>query len=124
MGERQAEAGGLATTDARPRAAESALGSSEGAWLNREALTRALVVSSVVVIVYLFVNILMFRYGRDQGIYAAVADVMLRGGMPYRDAWDFKPPGIFVIYAATRAVLGSGQWAIRLVEVLGLASVV
>ena len=75
-------------------------------------------------IAYLFVQILMFRYGRDQGIYATVADTMLRGGMPYRDAWDFKPPGIYVVYAMTRAVFGSGQWGIRLVEIAGLASVV
>jgi hypothetical protein len=86
--------------------------------------TRGLIAASLVLVAYLFVNILMFRYGRDQGIYAAVADTVLRGGMPYRDAWDFKPPGIFIIYAATRATFGSGQWAIRLVEVFGLASVV
>ena len=75
-------------------------------------------------IAYLFVQILMFRYGRDQGIYATVADAILRGGMPYRDAWDFKPPGIYVVYAMARAVFGSGQWGIRLVEIAGLASLV
>jgi hypothetical protein len=66
----------------------------------------------------------MFRYGRDQGIYATVAESMLRGGMPYRDAWDFKPPGIFAVYAFVRAVFGSSQSAIRVFEVMGLASVV
>ncbi|MEJ7729110.1 MAG: glycosyltransferase family 39 protein [Polyangiaceae bacterium] len=63
-----------------------------------------------------------FDYGRDQGIYAVVARSMLDGGMPYRDAWDFKPPGIFVIYALARALMGEGQVAIRMLEALGLAA--
>jgi hypothetical protein len=98
--------------------------STETPRLNFETLTRGLLAVSVAAIVYLFVQIMMFRYGRDQGIYATVADAVLRGKMPYRDVWDFKPPGIYLIYAVTRAVFGSGQWAIRLVEVAGLASAV
>lgn len=66
--------------------------------------------------------ILTFDYGRDQGIYAMVARTVVEGGMPYRDAWDFKPPGIFLIYAAARAVFGSAQIGIRIVEVLGLVA--
>jgi hypothetical protein len=123
MNEGQAEAGGLSSPEVE-RAVSDAPRARAVSWPNQEVLTRALVAVSVAAIAYLFVNILMFRYGRDQGIYATVADVMLRGGMPYRDAWDFKPPGIFVIYAATRAVFGPAQWGIRVVEVLGLTSVV
>ena len=69
-------------------------------------------------------QLLLFAYGRDQGIYAVVADTMLHGGMPYRDAWDFKPPGIFFIYAAAQLFLGRGEWAIRAFEVAGLLSMV
>ena len=65
----------------------------------------------------------MFRYGRDQGIYATVAETMLRGGMPYRDAWDFKPPGIFAVYALVRAIFGPAESSIRVFEVIGLISV-
>src|SRR5689334_18114948 len=72
---------------------------------------------------YLFLQISMFRYGRDQGIYATVADAMLHGRMPYRDVWDFKPPGIFAVYALVRAVLGPAEVSIRVFEVMGLASV-
>jgi hypothetical protein len=64
--------------------------------------------------------ILTFGYGRDQGIYAVVARGLLHGEMPYRDVWDFKPPGIFLVYAAARALLGSSQLGIRIVEVAGL----
>jgi hypothetical protein len=118
MSESQAEAGGLPSR----RAGVATTKRSATSW--HDVSTRSLLAVSIALILYLFANILMYGYGRDQGIYATVADSMLRGGMPYRDAWDFKPPGIFVVYAATRAVLGSGQWAIRLVEVLGLSSVV
>src|SRR5437762_6127687 len=124
MNQAQAEASGLPPPGAKPDAMTHPAHGRVRAWLNRAALNRALIGLSFGAIAYLFVNILMFRYGRDQGIYATVADTVLRGGMPYRDVWDFKPPGIYVIYAATRHVFGPGQWAIRVVEVLGLGSVV
>jgi hypothetical protein len=43
--------------------------------------------------------------GQDQGLYHAVAEEILRGGVPYRDAWDPKPPGIFYTHALVLAVL-------------------
>jgi hypothetical protein len=75
-------------------------------------------------VAFLLLQILTYGYGRDQGIYAMVGRAVLRGEMPYRDAWDFKPPGIFLIYAAARAAFGSGQWGIRVVECLGLVGMV
>src|SRR5882724_9164740 len=74
-----------------------------------QVLTAGLLAAAGLFTLWLFVQISMFKYGRDQGIYATVAATMLRGGMPYRDAWDFKPPGIYVIYALARAVFGPGQ---------------
>jgi hypothetical protein len=87
-------------------------------------LDRAFVAVCVLSISYLLVQILLYAYGRDHGIYATVADTILRGGMPYRDAWDFKPPGIYLVFALVRAVLGPAQVSIRIFEVLGLASMV
>ncbi len=43
--------------------------------------------------------------GADQGLYAYVGERIRAGGMPYRDAWDQKPPAIHVTYAVMRAVL-------------------
>lgn len=63
-----------------------------------------------------------YEYGRDQGIYATVAGAIARGGAPYLDAWDFKPPGIFAVYAAARLLLGPGMGAVRLVEIAAYAS--
>ncbi len=62
----------------------------------------------------------MYGHGRDQGIYSVVGRTVLEGGMPYRDAWDFKPPGIFLFFAFARTIFGSGEWAIRALEVTGL----
>lgn len=84
----------------------------------------ALVIVSLATITYLLLILLTFRYGRDQGIYAVVGDVVLSGGAPYRDAWDFKPPFIYFIYAGARGLFGPGMIAIRLVEALGLVSLV
>lgn len=63
-----------------------------------------------------------YEYGRDQGIYATVAGAIARGGAPYLDAWDFKPPGIFVVYAAARGAFGPGMQSVRLLELAVYAS--
>ncbi|HVL67116.1 MAG TPA: hypothetical protein VM364_07620 [Vicinamibacterales bacterium] len=42
--------------------------------------------------------------GADQGLYAYVGERILAGELPYRDAWDQKPPAIHYTYAALRAV--------------------
>ena len=43
--------------------------------------------------------------GADQGLYAYVGERILAGGLPYRDAWDQKPPAIHVTYSVMRALL-------------------
>jgi hypothetical protein len=70
----------------------------------------------------LFAQLLDFSYGRDQALYSLVSDALLRGGAPYRDAWDFKPPGIYFVYAFARALFGANFAAVRILEALGLIS--
>ena len=41
--------------------------------------------------------------GADQSLYAYVGDRIRAGGLPYRDAWDQKPPAIHFLYAGLRA---------------------
>jgi hypothetical protein len=41
---------------------------------------------------------------RDQGVYATCADVLLRGGVPYRDCWDTKGPALHYTYAIAQMV--------------------
>lgn len=69
-------------------------------------------------------QILLFAFGRDQSIYATVADGIVHGRMPYRDVWDFKPPGIFLLYALAQGVFGKTMLAPRLLEVIGLVAMV
>ncbi|MSP25860.1 MAG: hypothetical protein EXR75_12010 [Myxococcales bacterium] len=66
--------------------------------------------------------VMTFGYGRDQGIYALVARSICEGDMPYRDAFDFKPPGIFLVYALARGLFGPAQWGVRVLEALGLVA--
>ena len=83
-----------------------------------------LVAVSWVVVVLSAAQILLLSFGRDQSIYATVADGILRGQMPYRDLWDFKPPGIFLIYALAQALFGKTMLAVRLLEVAGLVGMI
>jgi hypothetical protein len=73
---------------------------------------------------FLLGNLIAFGSGRDQGVFLAVADAMLRGEAPYRGAWDIKPPGIYFLYAWVRALFGPGMTAVRVFEAIGLASVI
>lgn len=63
---------------------------------------------------------LAWPFGRDQGVFAWVGDVILRGGMPYRDAWEVKGPATHYTYALAQLVFGRGIWAIRALELLML----
>ncbi len=86
----------------------------------RDAVTRAVVAVSLFVIIASAGLVLTFGHGRDQSIYALVAREMLAGKMPYRDAFDFKPPGIFLVYALARALFGGAQIGIRILEVASM----
>lgn len=83
-------------------------GWSRGTWLGAAAVGASLVLGAGV--------LTTFPMGRDQGIFAVVAEVMAHGGLPYRDAWDMKPPGIFLVYLVARAIFGAGELAPRLLE--------
>ncbi len=59
-----------------------------------------------------------FPFGRDQGIFHVVSDAVLNGGAVYRDAWDFKTPGIYLAYAGERALFGDSEFGFRAFEIL------
>jgi 4-amino-4-deoxy-L-arabinose transferase-like glycosyltransferase len=42
--------------------------------------------------------------GADQSLYAYVGERIRSGGLPYRDAWDQKPPAIHFLYAGLRTI--------------------
>jgi len=57
-------------------------------------------------------------FGWDHGAFAWVGDVIDRGGMPYRDAFDVKGPLSFYPSAAVQAVAGRNWWGIRAFDLL------
>lgn len=65
-------------------------------------------------------QLLFMGFGRDQSIYALVGRGIVEGDMPYRDRWDFKPPGVFLVYALAEATFGSVMWGPRVFEAVGL----
>lgn len=50
---------------------------------------------------------------RDEGEYAYIAQRWIAGEVPYRDAFDQKPPGIFLVYAVILRTLGDSPTAIH-----------
>ncbi len=65
--------------------------------------------------------LLHYCYGFDQGVYGTIAEVMRRGGLPYRDAWEMRPPGVFYAYGAAFALLGQSPLSLRIFDLLSLA---
>jgi hypothetical protein len=94
---------------------KGALGLSDDQWL---------IMSTLGLSAALLFQLLLFQYGRDQGIFAVVADFLVRGGVPYRDVWDFKTPGIYFVYALARMLFGGSMLSVRILEVVGLISLV
>ena len=45
--------------------------------------------------------------GADQALYAYVGERIRAGGLPYRDAWDQKPPAVHFLYAGMRSLWSS-----------------
>jgi len=60
---------------------------------------------------------LLYPYGRDQAMFAYVGTVWRQGGLPYRDAWDVKLPGIYAVYA----LVGEPEWGPRLLDLFAVA---
>ncbi len=80
-------------------------------------LTRRLALGAVILICAFWgITSITYPLGWDQAIMASVGDVVLQGGMPYRDAWDMKGPLAYLWYAAAQLVFGRGQFGIRIFD--------
>jgi len=58
--------------------------------------------------------------GYDEGLYLAAAVRMLAGARLYTDVWDNKPVGIYLVYVAIAATLGSSRFALNLASALAV----
>jgi hypothetical protein len=61
---------------------------------------------------------LFYPLARDQGVFAYVGSVILKGDWPYRDVWEVKPPGIYYTYAAILAATGPSMGGIRAFDLM------
>lgn len=59
--------------------------------------------------------------GRDSGIHLYVGRTVLQGGIPYRDGWDHKPPGIYFLNALGLFVGGGSWWGVWVLEFISLS---
>lgn len=61
---------------------------------------------------------------RDEGEYAYFGQLILNGGLPYRDAYNMKPPGIYYLHALVLWLFGQTITGVRLaVLTVALANV-
>lgn len=74
----------------------------------------------VVSAVLLAVPTLVLPPGRDQAIYLLVGRIVAEGGALYRDAFDFKPPGVLLQHAALAHLAPGSTTAGRWLDVASL----
>lgn len=60
-----------------------------------------------------------YPFTRDIALFSYVGRIWFGGGLPYRDVYDFTPPGIYALNALALALFGSNMWGIRVFELVG-----
>ncbi|NKJ41828.1 MULTISPECIES: hypothetical protein [unclassified Novosphingobium] len=58
----------------------------------------------------------------DEQFYLLMGDQLWHGVLPYVDLWDRKPLGLFLIYAAARALPGNGVLAYQIMAIAAAAA--
>ena len=95
---------------------EESLGTKAPTRAERIAWTTCVAVLAVWAVMYI-----TWPFSNDQGNLAWVGDVILSGGMPYRDAWDVKGPAAHVMFALVETLFGRNQWGVRVFDFAMLA---
>jgi general stress protein CsbA len=95
-------------------AATGVIGGAEGAEPRRESWWAWIVVALIVAAVAMIrVRLLDVPLDRDEGEYAYFGQLLLQGVAPYASAYNFKLPGIYVVYATILAALGQTPAAVH-----------
>ena len=81
---------------------------------NKNVITISIFSLITVLLIWSRFSFLALPMDRDEGAYAYTAWRMSEGELPYRDVFDHKPPGIFLIYKAAIAVTDGSTVGIRL----------
>jgi 4-amino-4-deoxy-L-arabinose transferase-like glycosyltransferase len=56
----------------------------------------------------------------DSGVFLYISSHMLKGEIPYRDMWDHKPPGIYIVDALGLAMSNHSRWGVWILEYISL----
>jgi hypothetical protein len=84
-------------------------------------LPRMAQLATAVLVLLSAVAALSWPFGWDQGVFAQIGDVIIRGGLPYRDGWDVKGPLVYYLMALSQALFGVNQWSVRIVDLAFLS---
>lgn len=63
---------------------------------------------------------LQYVIGRDSSFFLYAARVVQQGGVPYRDVWDHKPPGIYYLDVIGLALSDRGLPGVTVIEFAGV----
>ena len=86
---------------------------------DRQALQRFLLTTVLLVSLLRVPSLVYPRAISDEAYYGVVANEMLHGGLPYRDAVDRKPPLLYGVFWAIFRLAGYPNWhAVHLVALL------
>lgn len=61
---------------------------------------------------------LLYPMHPDEKVFLKVAETMVQGGVPYRDVFDNKPPGIYLLLVPFVAIFGQNLSVLRLIPFL------
>ena len=85
-----------------------------------KSLDRYLPLILIILSLLVALPVLSYPLGRDQAVYATVANNIRDGGLPYLDMWEQKPPPIFYIYASSMTLFGANVTAVRLLDFIAV----
>ncbi len=90
--------------------------------LSRRSVIDAIPLTLVCLLpVLLYLPFMGTPFERDEGVYATIAEGMLKGQVPYRDLFDNKPPIVFVWYALSFLMFGEDVAAPRIIAAVLLS---
>ena len=61
---------------------------------------------------------LTYPFGRDQGIYAYIAKLILNGKIDYKYSYNLRPPGTHYVFALGQLLLGESMLGMRIFDIL------
>src|SRR3989442_15997030 len=71
--------------------------------------------------IILYLPVIASPFERDEGVYATIAQRLLRGDIPYRDLFDNKPPLIYGWYTFSFLLFGETVAAPRIIPAVLLS---